>query len=50
MTDKNKGAKDDADKKGVPAAALRDLDMLDSKIEKVKGGAMRTRRNKRLDP
>jgi hypothetical protein len=41
MADKKKGAKQGSAKnvkKGVPATELRDLDMLDSKTAKVKGG------------
>ena len=50
MADKKKGAKDASATKGAPAAKLRDLDMLDSKVKNVKGGAKRTIRSKRTAP
>ena len=50
MADKKKGAKEASATKGAPAAKLRDLDMLDSKVKNVKGGAKRTIRSKRTAP
>ena len=50
MADKKKGAKEASETKGAPAAKLRDLDMLDSKVKNVKGGAKRTIRSKRTAP
>ena len=50
MADKKKGAKESSESKGAPAAKLRDLDMLDSKVKNVKGGAKRTIRSKRTAP
>jgi hypothetical protein len=50
MADKKKGAKNTAPKdmkKTTSHSELRDLDMLDSKIDKVKGGGKRTIGRKR---
>ena len=48
MPDKEKDAKKAADDKRAPAEQLRDLDVLDDKVDKVKGGAARIRRRKRI--
>lgn len=47
MPDKKKKDAKSASPKAVPAAKLRDLDLLDAKIKHVKGGAKRTGRAKR---
>lgn len=47
MADKDKSTKDAASKdsaKSVPATELRDLDLLDEKVDKVKGGLGSRRR------
>jgi hypothetical protein len=48
MSDKDKSTKTPADDKTAPADELRDLDVLDDKVDKVKGGAARLNRRKRI--
>ena len=44
MADKDQGTKKASNEKPASAEELRDLDVLDEKITKVKGGAARKRR------